>query len=153
MSIRARIDDALFLWDSGRREGALLSALAGVAATCRRIWPDRTALGDRECFERFQTQAHSVRLSVEYRGAIHTIEHVLYKWLRCELIHEGGLPTDIQFVPDPELGVLMVRAGGAPHYVLQLSQSWFHHLVGAVVQAPVNADQFKDWGGPQLWQN
>jgi hypothetical protein len=43
MSIRARVEDALFLWDKGRLEGAFLNALIAVAATARRIYPDLTA--------------------------------------------------------------------------------------------------------------
>jgi hypothetical protein len=98
MSIRARVEDALLLWESGRREGAFLSALVAVAATSRQRFPDRKAVGDREAFERSVSAAHSVRLSVEYRGEVHPIEHVLYKWLRCELVHEGEVPVDIEFI-------------------------------------------------------
>ena len=143
MSIRARVEDAMFLWEKGRREGAFLSALIAVAATSRRRFPDRKALSDREAFERFVAAAHSVRLSVEYRGEVHPIEHVLYKWLRCELVHEGELPVDIAFMPDDRPGALSVRAGGAPEFVLKLSNGWLHHLVGTVVAAPENVAFFK----------
>ena len=145
MSLRTRIEDATFLWQHGHREGAFLSALVAVAATARRRFPDRKAIGDREAFERFLSSAHSVRLSVEYRGEAHPIEHIFYKWLRCELVHEGGLPIDIEFMPDPEPGVLGVRAGGSPEYILKLSNGWFEHLIGAVVGAPENTADFKKW--------
>lgn len=143
MSIRARIDDALFLWDNGRLEGAFLSALAAVAASARRQFPDRKAVGDREAFERFLASAHSVRISVEYRGECHPVEHIFYKWLRCELVHEGGIPVDIRFMPDAQPGAMSVRAGGAPDFVLKISHGWFDHLVSAVISAPVNADEFR----------
>ncbi len=142
MSIRARIEDAMFLWNNGHKEGAFLSALVAVASTAKRISPDRMAIGDRDAFEQFLKSAHSVRLSVEYRGELHTIEHIFYKWLRCELIHEGGLPTDLEFMPDTKPGTLSVRAGGAPEFVLKLSEGWFHFLVNSVVSAPINSDQF-----------
>ncbi len=145
MSIRARIEDAVFLWKHGHREGAFLSALVAVAATARRRLPDRKTVGDREAFERFLSGAYSGRLSVEYRGEAHPIEHIFYKWFRCELVHEGGLPIDIEFMPDPKRGTLSVRAGGAPDYVLKLSNGWFEHLVGAVVAAPENTAEFKKW--------
>jgi hypothetical protein len=138
MSIRARVEDAMFLWGNGRQEGAFLSALVAVAATSRRRFPDRKAVSDREAFERFISAAHTVRLSVEYRGEVHPIEHVLYKWLRCELVHEGEVPVDIAFMPDHDPGALSVRAGGAPEFVLMLSHGWLQHLVGAVVGAPEN---------------
>lgn len=139
MSIKARIDDALFLWKNGRKEGAFLSALVAVASTSKRIFP---AVGDRDAFEKFLTSIHSVRISVEYRGELHTIEHIFYKWLRCELVHEGGLPADIEFMLDQKPSALIVRAGGAPEFILKLSEGWFHFLVNSVVSAPINSDQF-----------
>lgn len=135
MSIRQRIEDAMLLWGSGRREGALLCALVAVAATSRLRFPDRKAVRDSEAFETFLTSAHPVRLSVEYRSELHSVERIFYKWLRCELVHEGGLPADIEFMPDPEPGVLSIRAGGAPHFVLRVSTGWFQHLVDAVVSS------------------
>ncbi len=122
-----------------------MSALVAVAATARRRFPDRKAVRDCEAFERFLSSAHSVRLSVEYHGEAHPIEHIFYKWLRCELVHEGGLPIDIEFMPDPEPGALGVRAGGSPEYILKLSNGWFEHLIGAVVGAPENTADFKKW--------
>lgn len=127
------------LWENGRLEGAFLSALIAVAATSRRRYQDRQAVRDREAFERFLTDAMSVRLSVEYRGECHTIEHIFYKWLRCELVHEGGLPVDIEFMAEDGLSV---RAGGAPEYVLKISRGWFHHLLNSVAGAPENRDLF-----------
>jgi len=74
--IRSRIDDAILLWDKGRQEGAFLSALIAVAATARRRYPKAK---DREVFEQFVKDSHTVRLSVEYRSECHRIEHVFYK--------------------------------------------------------------------------
>lgn len=148
MSIISRIDDAMVLWDSGRLEGAFLSALAAVAATSRRQFPDRKAVNDREAFERFLAGTSSTRITVEYRGEFHSVEHVLYKWLRCELVHEGGIPIDIQFMPDSEPDSRTIRAGGAPEYILKISHGWFHHLIKAVIKSPVNADEFTRYVGP-----
>jgi hypothetical protein len=144
MSVEARIEDALLLWKSGRREGAFLVALVAVAATSRKRFTDRKAVTDRDAFERFLQAAHNVRLSVEYRGECHPIEHILYKWFRCELIHEGGLPVDIEFFADKEPGCLSVRAGGKPEFVLKVSTSWFQHLIDAVTTAPENKGRFGD---------
>ncbi len=68
-------------------------------------------------------------MSVEYRGDIWPIERVFYKWARCELVHQGGLPVDIRFKDDAAPGELSVRAGGSPNYVLLVSPGWFDHLV------------------------
>jgi len=139
MSLRDRVEDAMLLWENGRREGALLVALIAVAATARRRFPDRR---DCDAFDGFLQSAHSVRLSVEYRGECHGIEHIFYKWFRCELVHEGGLPIDIQFMPDDQPDALSVRAGGAPEFILKVSEGWFHHLIGSVVRAPENTELF-----------
>lgn len=37
----------------------------------------------------------------------------------ANLVHEGELPIDIEFMPDGEPGVLSVRAGGSPDFVLK----------------------------------
>jgi len=136
MSARARVEDAVLLWNNGRLEGAFLNALIAVAATARRRYPDRK---DRDAFVGFLTDAMSVRLSVEYRGECQPVEYIFYKWLRCELVHEGAIPVDIEFMQEDGLSV---RAGGSPEYVLKLSLGWFHHLIGAVAHAPENAIEF-----------
>jgi hypothetical protein len=148
MSIRARVEDSLLLWDSGRLEGAFLVALIAVAATSRRRFPDRKAVNDRGAFIRFMESAHTVRISVEYRGECLSVEQVLYKWFRCQMVHEGGLLVDIELVPDSEPGTVSVRAGGAPDFILKVSHGWFHHMIGAVISAPENAADFRgfrDW--------
>ena len=141
LGIRNRIDDALFLWKNGREEGAFLSALIAVAATARRRYPK---MKDRECFELFLRDTHSVRLRVEYRSESHPIEHIFYKWLRCQLVHEGGLPLDIQFMRDDVPGSMSVRAGGAPEYILKIGHGWFGHMIGSVMKAPENSRYFEE---------
>lgn len=139
MSIRDRVEDAKFLWQHGRREGAFLCALSAVAATARLRYPDRKTVKDSEAFKQFMSATLTVRLSVEFRGELHSIEQIFYKWLRCELVHEGGLPVDIQFMPGTDL---VVRAGGAPEFVLKLSEGWFNHLCTTVSNAPENRAAF-----------
>lgn len=53
MSIRKRIEDAIFLWQNDHFEGALLSALIVIAATARLRYPDRNKIKDKEAFEKF----------------------------------------------------------------------------------------------------
>jgi hypothetical protein len=47
----------------------------------------------------------------------------------AELVHEGGLPDDIEFINTDSLSV---RAGGFPNYVLKISHGWFNWLVLSV---------------------
>jgi hypothetical protein len=140
MSIRARVEDALFLYQSGRYEGAFLNALVAVAATARRESPERS-LSDRECFEKFLDKRQRGIMKIEYRGELHTVPHIFYKWFRCELIHEGKLPIDVQFI---ETDNLTVRAGAAPEYVLKISHGWFHWLINSVVEALCNENESKN---------
>jgi hypothetical protein len=49
--------------------------------------------------------------------------------MRCELVHDGGLPIDLHFIENAEPGELSVRAGGAPNYVLLISPGWFDQLI------------------------
>jgi hypothetical protein len=137
VSIRSRIEDALFLWNAGRLEGAFVSVLIATAATAKRTFPKK---GDRQAFEDFLHQGWFERISVEYRGEIHPMYHIFYKWVRCELVHEGSLPMDVDFMPDPGPGILSVRAGGAPEFVLKVSHGWFRELFSVVINAEVNID-------------
>jgi hypothetical protein len=122
MSIRARIEDATILYTIGRPQAALLCVLTAVAATSRRRRPNTTRsdrdppkkMGDGEAFEAFLSDempriCNVVNYCIEFRGQTHRIEHVWYKWLRCELAHEASLPTDIDFVSDSTPGVTRAR--------------------------------------------
>jgi hypothetical protein len=139
MSICKRVKDAQILYENGRIEGAFLTMLVAVAATARREDPDRK-MKDRECFESFLDKKRRGVQKVEFRNELHTIPHILYKWFRCELIHEGGLPIDVEFIESEELSI---RAGGAPNYILKISYGWFYWLYDAIREAPCNKEEFK----------
>jgi hypothetical protein len=125
VSLHARLDDAQRLWDEGRNESALVLLLTAVAA-CARVAASGKSRSDRQEFEDYFKSGISVRLSVEFRGEQWPIESVLYKWMRCELVHAGGLPVDLELMPDEGLSV---RAGGKPEYVLKVSRGWFDYLM------------------------
>jgi hypothetical protein len=135
MSIANRLADAQHLWSAGRVESAFLLVLVAAAATARQLFPAEKS--DRRAFESFVKRASKAKIAVEFRGELHPIEHLLYTWLRCELVHTGAIPLDIQLVDDGEPDTLWLRAGGAPEYVLKLSHGWFHHLFLAVAKATV----------------
>ncbi len=128
--IKRRIEDAIFLWDNGRKESAFLLALVSVAAISKLRY---SKMKDGEAFKKTISDFHTVRIGVEYRGEIHAIEHIFYKWVRCYLIHESELPTDIEFQDEEFVRGMSVRAGGKPNYVLQLGAGWFHHFVNSVL--------------------
>jgi hypothetical protein len=125
--LRARIDDAELLRQAGRLEGALLLVLVAVAARAKLELPD--IQGERERFEEYVRCRFPIRLSVEYRGALEPVEHLFYKWMRCSLVHDGGLPPDLRIGDVAPPGGLTVRAGGAPEYVVLVSPRWHDELV------------------------
>jgi hypothetical protein len=124
---QARIDDALLLWREGHREGAFLLAIVAVVVRARQDFPKPMREG--ESFRRFVESQFRMRWSVEYRGKQVPVEDIFYKWFRCEIVHKGGLPVDLNFIEDAEPNELSVRAGGAPEYVLLVSPGWFDQLI------------------------
>jgi hypothetical protein len=102
-------------------------ALVAVAARARQEHP--RPFGDRDAFERFIESRFRPRVSVEFRGELRSLERIFYKWMRCELVHDGGLPVDLRFRENCEPGELSVRAGGSPDYVLLISPGWFEQLI------------------------
>jgi len=138
MSIEDRLADADLLWHYGRREGALLIVLVAVAATARQTFPGLK--GDRAAFEAFMRTTHDWTIAVEHRGEAIDMDHLSYKWLRCELVHTGSLPSDLR-IDDSFADPLAcgVRAGGEPDYTVLLSPGWYPFLASAVRTAPLNA--------------
>jgi len=139
MSILHRIDDAKLLFKNGRMEGAFLNILVAVAASAHKA---HKKLGDREAFEKFLEGTQADRFRFEYRGQPQKLSYILYKWMRCKLVHEGALPLDLQLMPDLQPGTCTIRAGGAPERILKISHGYFFQLIQYVVEAPVNADLF-----------
>lgn len=132
LSVQERLDDAELLWNQGRRSGALLSVLVAVAALAKIAYPNR---GDRQGFEHFMRTTHDWTISVEFRGKPTDLDHLFYKWMRCELVHDASLPVDIRIdddFADPE--TMTVRAGGAPEHVVLLTPAWFAFLTDAARQ-------------------
>lgn len=130
MSIQDRLDDAELLWRHGRESGAMLSALVAIAAIAKQRYPDA---GDRERFESFMRAAHEWTISIEFRGQQTELDHLFYKWMRCELVHDASLPIDLRIdhqFADP--ASLAVRAGGEPEKVAMITPAWFGFLTDLI---------------------
>jgi hypothetical protein len=146
MSIAKRIKKAESDLVAQDHENALLQALIGVAGTSRKRYPS-PQFGDREAFERFLRDDFNRKIQpnisirgpfqVTYNGEPHTLEHVLYKFVRCELIHEAGLPPNIRFVPPAEGFHLRVQQDR-----LEMGFGVIEILVRLVKEAPENAGLF-----------
>ena len=153
MSIKNRIDDARLLYAQGRKEGALLSVLVAVAATSRKRYPPppkgkkptKPTEFDRGAFEAFVKDAiHRTwgvaNYNVLFRGKQTPLEAVLYRFVRCELAHEGTVPNDIVF--DPPRDTSMTLWVDVKPDRLALSDSLLDGLVNRVMDAPENAGIF-----------
>jgi hypothetical protein len=99
MSVSERIEDSRLLFTANRLEGALLMVLVAVAATSAKRYP---RLNDREGFIRFLQDERAkitgaLKVEIEFEGTMHTLEYILYKFVRCELVHEAKLREKIYF--------------------------------------------------------
>lgn len=154
MGIRARLDDAGFLYANGRRDGALLSVLVAVAATSRRRYP-RDRHKDSDAFTQFVAEEMPVITaggvknffvrvpgaeSTEYPDGSMPLGVCFYRFVRCNLAHEATLPSNVEFIA--------TGAGGFQVEItdekIRLSDSFMDGLSHAVIYAPENADVFRD---------
>jgi hypothetical protein len=151
MSVRERLEDAKFLWEKGRKQGAWIQVLIAAAATSRHRYPTEK---DGEAFRKFirevtPTIIHGTAPAIP--GGIHVIfnangaqqmplDQVMYKHLRCNLVHEAIMPSDVRLsesqVIDGKL-VAELRCGSP----LTIPDFWVIHLAKAVADAPENASE------------
>jgi hypothetical protein len=146
--IRDRIDDAVFLAAHGRISGSLLSVLVAVAATARKRYPKKR-YSDREAFEGFISNEMSKITGGAQRGVKFyyngvydvPLEQVLYKIIRCQLVHEGYLPDELSFSMPVEEGSKAFNVLGL-YDPIEIPIGWIWNLATAVMEAPENADEF-----------
>lgn len=148
MSVKERLEDAQLLHQANRNQGAMLSVLVAVAATSRKRRPFPTK--DWDAFESFLKEEMLAVMGgvvqnfhVRFRGEMMRLEHVLYKFLRCELAHEAQLPSDVRFFQEDPPGTLTIDVQDT---YFGLSYSWMAALSKVVRFAPENAAEFPDVG-------
>lgn len=124
--IQKKVDDAKYLWNNGRKESGFLLVLIAFASIAQKIYPNIKK--DRERFEKLYRDKNKGNIGVEFRGKLVSIETVFYKWMRCELVHEGSLPNDIEIMEEQKPNSMSIRAGGKPEYILKIGEGWFYHL-------------------------
>jgi hypothetical protein len=170
MTIREQVEDASFLAQNGRYVGALTTLMLAVAASARRTFPKGTKsrekpkdeMSDREAFTLFlggrirkilfgdfgAPDEGTSGISVGFRSAQHDVAYVLYKYYRCELVHDGELPEDVEFsaAKQPSTGLnisnrgLQVSIGTGNKMVLD--HGWIDLLREAVTNARCNGAEF-----------
>jgi hypothetical protein len=148
MSIRALVEDAQDLWQRGRQESAFALTMIAFAATARRRYP-RSLMPDNKAFKTFIRDEQPKILGTSDTGQIlipvggrgMTLEDILYRRLRCELLHEGEMPEEIVFTPS------RVQEGELAYCIaltdpLELPEAWVLNMLRVVVEARENQGLF-----------
>jgi len=143
MSIAERLKDAKLLYDQQRFEGALLSVVVAASATSRIRFPRGSGNknGDREAFEAFLDAEFSKigPCPLAYNGQTYSLEQFLYKWIRCQLAHEGAIPFDIVFrCPEDPMSAEISWGCSGPAQVT-MDHTMILLIAHAVASAPENA--------------
>lgn len=122
MSIKIQVEDAIFLMKNERYLGALTNLMLAVAASSRKTYPKKITksfkypkdiMRDNEAFKVFvsssmrkmlfgdysDAKSENTGISVNFREQQFDLSEILYKFYRCELVHEGELPSDVSFAP------------------------------------------------------
>ena len=149
MSVRERLEDAVLLWQGGRKHGAWIQVLIAAAATSRQRFP---TMKDGEAFRAFVREVTPTivdgtsppipgGISIVFKaesGKDMTLDQVFYKHLRCNLLHEALIAPEIRFSDSQVSGGKLVAElrGGSP---LTLPDFWVLHLAKAVAAAPENS--------------
>src|SRR5438105_346027 len=109
MSIRERLEDAQLLWNNGRKQGAWIQVLIAAAATSRRRFPPPKK--DHEAFKSFIREVTptifdagapaipggiAVAFYADVRGDGAELDHIIYSHLRCNLVHEAVLASEVR---------------------------------------------------------
>jgi hypothetical protein len=147
MSIKARLEDAIVLWDQGRREGAWTLVLIAAAATSRKRYP--RPMKDNESFKRFIGDIEGTIVSGQYPWAPMepimfgevSMADIIYEHMRCNLVHEAEFHLRVALSESRIINGMV----GAEHRIDQtneLPDFWVIHLALAVRHVPENASEF-----------
>jgi hypothetical protein len=164
MSIKGQVEDAIYLAKDGRFAGVLTTLMLAVAASSRKVFPDGTSslkkpkepMRDNEAFTLFlggriktllfreyeDDWINGSGVMVRFKEKHYDIAYILYKFYRCELVHNGELPEDIEFAPSQraETSGLSVSINSGDKMVLDYG--WLDLLIKAVVEAECNGQEF-----------
>ncbi|MEK6234405.1 MAG: hypothetical protein N2C14_06815 [Planctomycetales bacterium] len=153
MSIKDRIDDAFVLWNSDRKEGAWIMGLVAAAATSKKRHP--RPVQDNEAFKQFINAAAvqimsgdptkpgvQIVLGTQEEGI--TLGELLYKEMRCCLLHEAVLGSGVALSPskivDGKLhATFKVGEAGEPN---EIPDFVVWNLLQAVKDAEENKGEF-----------
>lgn len=162
MTIKEQIEDAKFLAENGRNVGALTVLMLAIAGSSKKAFPSGTRslvnpkqkMKDCESFTLFlggrlrkfvtggaiSPEIGESGIYIGFRGESHSLEYVLYKFYRCELVHESTLPDDVKF-DDVRGRVKGIWIDTTDNQII-LGAGLIDVLIDAVVYARVNGPEF-----------
>lgn len=143
-----RIKDAIILWNHNRREGSFIQIIIAITATARKRYP-KGRFNDNEAFKKFLldemdkiTGGPKCNVAFYYDGKYKVpLEEILYKIIRCQLIHEGELPQTITFT-EP------IHKNSSRYNQLTLYDpigfpyGWIWNLARVSINVPENKEEF-----------
>lgn len=148
--IGSRIKDALILYENGSTEGAFICILIAVAATARKRYSRKEYPNDSEVFKKFLLDEMGTITGGPDSGVAFycdgkysvALEHIIYKILRCSLVHEGYSPQELRFTePVIENGKTFNHLDLETD-VIGLPTGWIWNLARVVISAPENHGEF-----------
>jgi len=157
MTIQDRIDDARLLFKAGRYPGAMAMMCTAVAGAARTAFPQGTRsidnpkndMGDAESFQRYISpriahfifstpwprSAKECGLRIKFRTEYYDFSYILYKWYRCELIHEARLPEDVRLSDArPNPGRFSITLSTGPY--LEINADFIESMAAAALLDP-----------------
>lgn len=156
MSVRQLVDDAAFMIEHGRHDGALALLCIAIGASSRKVFPPGTksqinndVMRDNEKFTRFlrgrlakvgsDDDGTMGQGSLGTLGGEKDIADVVYQNYRCCVVHEGELPAYARISPPRGDGTrsISVNTGGEQNITFDIGL-----LIDAVVNARCNASEF-----------
>jgi hypothetical protein len=96
IAIKEILDDAIFLYKSGRSKSSLLLLLCLVDAIAKKHYP-QLRVGKRYCKylkERFMKMRLNIGCTIKEKGKVVYLDEIIYEYFRCSLIHEADDRTN-----------------------------------------------------------
>ena len=149
MGIRQRFEDTILLLRDDRLEGALLMALVAIEGTSRKRYPDTVEPSPGKAFQRFLEDEMDKVLPIKrlvlgcFRDGKMLLHELLYRIVRNDLHHEGGLPPDVEVVRTADFQIRQENGKAI------FSDRFICALLNAVMQARENKDLFPE--RDQFW--
>ena len=149
MTIGARIQECVNKLAIGDAENAFIQMAIAIDGTAKKVYPNKRTTDRCKLFLQQNlpfvlwsltngTPARTTSLVFEFAGSgtpnrSTQFEDLVYSVMRCALLHEGELPSKVEFVSAPYIGMLE----GKVQFPLALVAA----LLFAVIASPVNARQ------------